>query len=320
MPAPEPEGSSLDNPARAGRELDVVLARLPERLREELINFFLDRADRCRSIQSRRLYAYVALSLARNTGIRSLKELDREKFYAWKRSLVKSGVSSFTLRSYIARLKALVRWVNGGELPSWLQAEKGTIWDLYSSGEHLRDKVLRPEEIRALIDACEHVRDKAIIAILWETGLRIGELLSLRLRDVEALPDGSFRLRVQGKTGVRVVAVIHSAHYLAEWLRARGAAGPDEPLWISLKGRKRPLTDTAFRIHLKRIAKRAGLDRPVHPHMLRHTAMTELARELTEQELKLVAGWKRTSRMAGVYVHLSGRDAEVALRKVRREI
>ena len=43
--------------------------------------------------------------------------------------------------------------------------------------------------------------------------------------------------------------------------------------------------------------------------------MTGLARILTEQELKVVAGWAKDSRMAAVYVHLSGRDAEMALRK-----
>jgi len=43
--------------------------------------------------------------------------------------------------------------------------------------------------------------------------------------------------------------------------------------------------------------------------------MTELARVLTEQELKVVAGWAKDSRMAAVYVHLPGRDAEMALRK-----
>ena len=107
---------------------------------------------------------------------------------------------------------------------------------------------------------------------------------------------------------------------LAEGLRARVRQGarPEDPLWVSLKNPKKPLTASAFRTHLKRIAKRAGLSRPVHPHMLRHTRMTELARVLTEQELKVVAGWGRTSKMAGVYVHLSGRDAEAALRKAAR--
>jgi len=46
--------------------------------------------------------------------------------------------------------------------------------------------------------------------------------------------------------------------------------------------------------------------------------MTQLARVLTEQELKIVAGWSMTSKMPAVYVHLSGRDAEAALRKARQ--
>ncbi|HDI01431.1 MAG TPA: site-specific integrase [Candidatus Bathyarchaeota archaeon] len=297
-------------------ELKKVLSRLPEELRGELEEFFLDRYDRMRSVSSRLAYAYVALSLVRHAGIRSLKELDKKAYVAWKRALVRSGASDFTIRSYITRVKALVRWARDGNLPSWLQSEKGTIWDLYSSGEHLRDKILRPEELSALIRACGHPRDRAIIAVLAETGLRIGELLSLRVRDVEELQDGSYRLRVRGKTGLRTVVAIRSAPFLAEWLKVHPLRGePDAPLWTTIKGKPRPLRPKAFREHLKNLARRAGLKRPVHPHMLRHTRFTQLARVLTEQELKVVAGWSRASRMAAVYVHLSGRDAEAALRK-----
>jgi len=297
-------------------ELEKVLGKLPPELRSELEDFFLDRYDRMRSVSSRLAYAYVALSLARHAGIRSLRELDKPAYLAWKRALVHSGASDFTIRSYVARVKALVRWARDGQLPAWLQAERGTLWDLYSSGEHLRDKILRPEEFEALLNACGHVRDKAILAVLAETGLRIGELLSLRLRDVEELPDGAFRLRVRGKTGLRTVVAIASAPLLAEWLKAHPASGdPDAPLWTTIKGKPRPLRPKAFREHLRHLAKRAGLKRTIHPHMLRHTRMTQLARVLTEQELKVVAGWSRASRMAAVYVHLSGRDAEAALRK-----
>jgi len=299
-------------------EMNELLARLPQRLRQELEDFFVDRAESCRSPNSRRLYIYTALSLAQYAGIESLADLDRERYRAWKRAMLRFGASDFTIRSYVTRIKALVRWLRG-ELPEWLKAEKSSTWELYSKGEHLRDKVLRPEELEALLAACEHVRDKAILVVLAETGLRIGELLSLRMRDVERVEDG-FRLMVRGKTGLRTVVVVRGAQHLAEWLRARVRQGarPEDPLWVSLKNPKKPLTASAFRTHLKRIAKRAGLSRPVHPHMLRHTRMTELARVLTEQELKVVAGWGRTSKMAGVYVHLSGRDAEAALRKAAR--
>ncbi|HDJ26014.1 MAG TPA: site-specific integrase [Candidatus Bathyarchaeota archaeon] len=297
-------------------ELEKVLSRLPRELREELEEFFIDRYDRMRSVSSRLAYAYVALSLVRHAGIRSLRELDKQAYVAWKRALVRSGASDFTIRSYITRVKALVRWAREGDLPAWLRGEKGTIWDLYSSGEHLRDKILRPEELRALMEACEHPRDRAIIAVLAETGLRIGELLSLRMRDVEELEDGAYRLRVRGKTGLRTVVAIRSAPFLSEWLEVHPLKGEaDAPLWTTIRGKPRPLRPKAFREHLRDLARRAGLKRNVHPHMLRHTRFTQLARVLTEQELKVVAGWSKASRMAGVYVHLSGRDAEAALRK-----
>ena len=300
-------------------ELRRVMEKLPPELREELEEFFLDRYDRMRSERSRLTYAYVALSLARGAGIRSLRELGRASYVAWKRSLVRSGVSDFTLRSYITRVKALVRWANNGDLPPWLAGERGSIWDLYSTGEHLRDKVLRPEELEALLSACGNPRDRAILAILAETGLRIGELLSMRLRDVEALQDGSFRLRVRGKTGLRVVVAIRSAPALSEWLEAHPRRDdPEAPLWTTLRRPFRPLRPKAFREHLRHLARRAGLSRPVSPHMFRHTRMTQLARVLTEQELKVVAGWTMSSRMASIYVHLSGRDAEAALRKALR--
>ncbi|RLE75061.1 MAG: hypothetical protein DRJ56_06350, partial [Thermoprotei archaeon] len=236
-------------------ELERVLSKLPRGLREELEDFFLDRYDRMRSERSRLAYAYVALSLARGAGIGSLSELDRASYTRWKRKLVASGASDFTIRSYITRVKAMVRWARGGSLPPWLRSERGTIWELYSSGEHLRDKMMRPEELEALLGACRSSRDKAILAILAEVGLRIGELLSLRLRDVEALPDGTYRLRVRGKTGLRTVVAIRSAPLLSRWLEEHPCPrDPDAPLWTTLKGPPRPLRPKAFREHLRNLA------------------------------------------------------------------
>jgi len=299
------------------KELSKVLAELPEPLRTQLLEFYLDRAERARSIHTKLLYAYVALSLAR-AGLSDLGELaaSRGRYRAWKRGLVLSGLSEVSVRTYIRSVKTMLRWLLG-ELPAWLKAERSSTWDLYRTGEIIRDKVLKPGELEALMVVARHPRDRAILAILAETGVRIGELLSLKLKDIERLPDGSFRLMIRGKTGPRAVVVIDAAPALAEWLRHRPPVGQggEGALFTTIKAPYRPLSPHAWRVHLRNLAKRAGLSRPVHPHMLRHTRMTELARVLTEHELKVVAGWSRDSRMAAVYVHLSGRDAEMALRK-----
>ena len=304
-------------PIEKGQELAKVLSKLPEGLRGQVLDFLAERADRARSIHTKLIYAYVALSLAR-AGLRDLRELaDRERFRAWKRSLILAGLSEFTVRAYVSSVKTMLRWLLG-ELPAWLKAERSSTWELYRTGEHIKDKVLKPAELEALMAVARHSRDRAILAVLAETGLRIGELLGLRLRDVERLEDGSFRLMVKGKTGPRAVIVIEGAQALAEWLRERPAYGPmdpEAPLFTTIRAPYGPLSPHAFRTHLRNLARRAGLKRHIYPHVLRHTRMTELARVLTEHELKVVAGWSRDSRMATVYVHLSGRDAEMALRK-----
>ena len=211
----------------------------------------------------------------------------------------------------------LIRWFRG-KLPPWLAEERSSTWELYSRAEHLRDKILSPEELGALLRAAESRRDRAIIGILAETGIRVGELCSLRLRDVERLPDGAVRLHVRGKTGVRTVVIFKTVEDLWAYMEheRKGSVEPDAPLFTTRDGRL--LRPKAVRVMLARLAKKAGLKRTVHPHMLRHTRMTQLARVLTEQELKIVAGWSMTSKMPAVYVHLSGRDAEAALRKARQ--
>ena len=291
---------------------------LPEPLRSEVKRFLLERADRIRSEEAKRNYLKVAKSLARLAGIRSLAELDREAYFRWKRALVSEGISDFTLRAYIQYVKALIKWARGGELPSWLVEEKSGTWELYSRADHLRNKILSPEELEALLQACTTARDRAIIGILAETGIRVGELCSLRLRDVEQLSDGAVRLYVRGKTGVRTVVFFEAVEDLWAYMERerKGPVDPDAPLFTTRDGRL--LRPKAVRTMLARLARKAGLKRPVHPHMLRHTRMTQLARVLTEQELKVVAGWSMTSKMPAVYVHLSGRDAETALRKARQ--
>jgi len=50
-----------------------------------------------------------------------------------------------------------------------------------------------------------------------------------------------------------------------------------------------------------------------NPHLFRHSRATLLAQHLTEAQLKQVFGWTQSSKMASVYVHLSGRDTDDAL-------
>jgi hypothetical protein len=60
-------------------------------------------------------------------------------------------------------------------------------------------------------------------------------------------------------------------------------------------------------------ARRAKVQKKINPHSFRHARATYLASRFTEQQLKVFFGWTRSSDMASVYVHLSGKDVDDAL-------
>jgi integrase/recombinase XerC len=136
----------------------------------------------------------------------------------------------------------------------------------------------RPDEGSA--DGPAERRDRAMAELLYGAGLRVGELVSLDVRDVDlALGE----VRVQGKGGKeRVVPLPEASRFaLAAWLDPRRRPGVRaEPLFVALRSRRgeaprrRDVRDVRRR--LARRARAAGLSDRVHPHRLRHSYATHL--------------------------------------------
>ncbi len=122
-------------------------------------------------------------------------------------------------------------------------------------------------------------RDRALVELLYGAGLRVAELTSLDVRDVD-LQRGE--LRVLGKGRVeRVVPIPGAARQALEvHLAARRRPGVlAEPLFVSLRQHPdgpRRLGPRDVRRILKRCARRAGIADRVHPHRLRHSYATHL--------------------------------------------
>jgi len=123
------------------------------------------------------------------------------------------------------------------------------------------------------------LRDRALVELLYGAGLRVGEVASLDVRDVDPLRGD---VRVLGKGGkervVPLPSVVRDA--LREWIDSREAPGIlGEPLFIALRpGRdgSRRLGVRDIRRILRARAKRVGLLDRVHPHRLRHSYATHL--------------------------------------------
>jgi site-specific recombinase XerD len=115
--------------------------------------------------------------------------------------------------------------------------------------------------------------------LLYHTGLRINEALSLYPKDLE-LADGSVRV-LHGKGGrSRTVGLDPGAAAIIErWLDARSrlGLGGRNPVFCTLRGHR--MSDAYVRVMLKRLAARAGIDKRVHAHGLRHTHAAQLRAE-----------------------------------------
>lgn len=148
---------------------------------------------------------------------------------------------------------------------------------------------LTPEEAQALVDAIGGagplaVRNRALVALLWRTGLRVSEALALRPADVDERA-GTVRVR-EGKGRKDRVAVIdgRALGYLRAWIEVRrsklGLNGR-HPLFCSVaSGATRTpgdRIDTSYvRRLLPKLGHRAGIDKRVHAHGLRHSMATEM--------------------------------------------
>jgi site-specific recombinase XerD len=143
--------------------------------------------------------------------------------------------------------------------------------------------LISPTELRRLMAApdtktLEGKRDRAILELLFSTGLRISELCGLSIDDVDLTRD-EFSVRGKGDK-VRVVFISDSARqYLQDYLKARKDL--DEALFVRYGRKAQDGNDP--RIHpravqrlLKFYAGKAGITRKVTPHVIRHSFATDL--------------------------------------------
>lgn len=170
----------------------------------------------------------------------------------------------------------------------------------------LPEELMTPEHIEELLQSTCSIQDRVFIFCLWESGARIGEILSLRRKHVQFDALGAV-LIMDGKTGMRRVRLLESAPLLDEWISDRSFRQEDAIF---------PNTYRAYVKRLKTLSRRAGISKRIYPHLFRHSRATFLAGYLTEAQLCAYMGWTISSAMPRIYVHLNGHDIDAALLRI----
>ncbi|AFV24986.1 integrase family protein [Methanolobus psychrophilus R15] len=176
------------------------------------------------------------------------------------------------------------------------------------------DDIYTEEEVNAMIGKAINSRDKAFIALLYDVGGRIGEILPMKLRSIEQL-DKAIRITISGKTGTRSMLLESSIFYVRQWLNAHpDRNNPEAYLWCTLNecGTKEHVNYITMLKNVKDIAKKAGITKRIYNHAFRHSSVTRDAEHYSEALNKTKHGWSPSSNMLSNYSHLNSANLEKA--------
>lgn len=252
-------------------EIELLFSGLPGR--EAVKDFILHLHRRnCRSSTLRAYFETIQrfLSFLQRTGKEHLEALSREDLEAFLEHEQDRGLKPSTVKSRLSLVKAFVRFLVRREVVSAEVLER----NIRIKVPELLPRAMEADDVKQLLAVVSKVRDRAMILVLLRTGMRIGELLSTTVNDLN-LKERKILIFQAEKTGVgRVVYLSDDAHQaLMAWLAERD---PQRQQLFYAQGRD-SLTYTAARVMLHKYLDQAGLSHKGHSlHSLRHTFASEL--------------------------------------------
>lgn len=205
-------------------------------------------------------------------------EVKLEDLQHFAASLHDIGISPRSQCRILSGVRAFYRFLF---VDGWVDSDPSELLESPQIGEHLPE-VLSTEEVDILEKAIdlskwEGHRNKAIIEVLFSCGLRVSELVNLKLSNLYL--DEEF-LRVEGKgRKERLVPISPRAiKELGYWFddRCRMDIKTGEEDYVFLNRRGAHLTRTMILIMIKRLAEEAGIHKTISPHTLRHSFATAL--------------------------------------------
>ena len=248
----------------------------------------------------RRFGAYLA---KKETGLEDVERVDIVRYF---QSLRNAGISARSVARALAAIRGMFRF---------LVAERHLERDPSENVENPKlwatlPKSLQPSEVEALLRAPDRgtpagLRDAAMLELLYATGLRVSELIHVKIEDL--VMDGGF-LRTFGKgSKERIVPYGDAARdAIVAWLergRPELAKHADPHLFISIRGRA--MSRQSFWMKIVRYARQAGIKAHISPHVLRHSFATHLLENGADlRSVQMMLGHSDISTTQ-IYTHVS---------------
>ena len=202
-------------------------------------------------------------------------DLDAEHFRAWSAACYRRGLASSSIQRRLSAARTFFRYLlrekhvsrNPVQSVSAPKAKKRLPGNLDA------DRMARLLDIPG--DTPIVCRDRAMLELLYSSGLRLAELTDLELGQVD-LADRTVRVTGKGNKDRVVPVGSKAAEAVAGWLKVRGdmAGDGETALFVSARGGR--LGQRAIQARVKYWARRQGIDARVYPHLFRHSFATHL--------------------------------------------
>src|SRR5580700_6489779 len=256
------------------------------------------------SKNTRRVYLHAVAELARHfrcspdqLGLDHIREYQAYLFR--KRKLKANSVAVYVEAVRFLFVHVLKRRWTMADLP-------------YPKRPHTLPLVLSHQEVSQLINAAATPRDRVILMALYATGMRRAELAQLKIADIDTQ---RMVIHIRGAKGRKDRDVMLSLRLL-DALRQywRGLKRKPE-LWLFPGGEghedgEQPMDDKVVWLACNRAARRAGIDKRIHPHTLRHCFATHLLEAGTDiRTIQILLG-HADLKATTIYLHLSRRHLQ----------
>ena len=232
------------------------------------------------------------------------------------------GLAGSTVNDYKTGLKRLMRFIQGSrfnpERYRWIKLEKKHV----KKFDIAYNDLLTQEEVRQLISATRNAMYRCLISLAYESGARPSELLTLTIGSL-AFAEGYTRITIrESKTFIRTIYAMDSDRYLKGWLNVHPyREDKTAPLFPSSYVSRQVigfLIPESYNTTLKRLAKKARLEKRVYSYLLRHSRVTHLLEAgWNEVMIKKLVGHSVESRAFKVYEHLAEKQVEQYILKQR---
>lgn len=202
-----------------------------------------------------------------------------------------------------------------------IEADPSELLEMPELNQYLPE-VLTVEEINALVDAidvstAEGQRNRAIIEMLYGSGLRVSELVNLKLSDMY-LEDGFMRVLGKGSKQRLVPISDESKKQFLLWMECRRASvieqdGQGDYAFLNRRGHQ--LTRVMIFTIIKRLCAAAGIQKNISPHTLRHSFATHLLQNGADLRVIQQLLGHEDITTTEIYTHLEVSDLREAILK-----